>query len=147
MAPIPSATLRGFRAITSTHRSVGLQLNVPIFNGFLRKNQVREAKVDLEMGKNRLHLLKLSLDFQTAQTQTTLRNALLAAKMQERNLALANSIVDLARKKFKAGVGSNLEVNQAQTDLLLSQNNYYSALLDVVNAQADVQKSLGGFAQ
>ncbi len=126
---------------------VGLQLNVPIFNGFQRQNQVREAKVDLEMSKNRLHLLKQSLDFQTAQAQTTLRNALLAAEKQRRNLELSNTVVDLARKKFKAGVGSNLEVNQAQTDLLLSQNNYYTAMLDVVNAQSDVQRALGGFAQ
>jgi outer membrane protein TolC len=128
-----------------SYSSVGLQLNVPIFNGFGRLNQVKEAKVDVEMAKNRLHLLKQSLDFQTAQSQTILRNALLAAEKQKRNLELANMVVDLARKKFKAGVGSNLEVNQAQTDLLASQNNYYSALLDVVNAQADVQKALGEF--
>jgi outer membrane protein TolC len=124
---------------------VGLQLNVPIFNGLARTNQVREAKIDLEMAKNRLDLLKQSLEFQTAQSQTTLRNALLAAEKQRRNLELANDVVDLARKKFKAGVGSNLEVNQAQTDLLMAQNNFYSAMLDVVNAQADVQKALGGF--
>lgn len=126
---------------------IGLQLSVPIFNGFMRKNQVREAKLDVEMAKNRLHLLKQSIDFQTTQAQTILRNALLTASKQQRNLELANSVVDLARKKFKAGVGSNLEVNQAQTDLLLAQNNYYSALLDVVNAQSDVQKALGDFAE
>jgi outer membrane protein TolC len=126
---------------------IGLQLNVPIFNGFARQSQVREAKVDLEMAKNRLHSLKQSLDFQTAQSQTVLRNAVLAVEKQKRNMELSGSVLDLARKKFKAGVGSNLEVNQAQTDLLLSQNNYYSAMLDVVNAQADVQRALGGFAQ
>ena len=126
---------------------LGVQLNVPIFNGFLRTNQVREAKLNIERTKNNIHLLRLALDFQAAQSQTTLKNALLAAEKQRRNLELSNSIVDLARRKFKAGVGSNLEVNQAQTDLLLSQNNYYNALLDVVNAQADVQKALGGFAQ
>jgi outer membrane protein TolC len=122
---------------------IGLQLNIPIFNGLVRQNQVREAKLDLEMSKNRVHLLKQSLDFQTQQSQTTLRNALLAAEKQKRNLELSGSVLELARKKYRAGVGSNVEVNLAQTDLLLSQNNYYSALLDVVNAQADVQRALG----
>jgi outer membrane protein TolC len=142
-----------FRELFKFHQNyifyslVGLQLNVPIFNGFARKNQVKEARIDLEMSKNRLHLLEQSLDFQTAQSQTTLRNAVLAAEKQKRNLDLANTVVDLARRKFKAGVGSNLEVNQAQTELLMAQNNYYSILLDVVNAQADVQKALGQFAQ
>lgn len=126
---------------------IGLQLNVPIFNGLARTNQVREARINIEKTKNNIHALRLALDFQAAQSQTTLRNSLLAAEKQRRNLELSNTVVDLARRKFKAGVGSNLEVNQAQTDLLLSQNNYYSALLDVVNAQADVQRALGGFAQ
>lgn len=124
---------------------VGLQLNVPLFNGLARSNQVREARIDLEMAKNRRDYLEQSLAFQAAQAQTTLRNALLASEKQRRNLTLATEVVELARKKFKAGVGSNLEVNQAQTDLLLAQNNYYSAMLDVVNAQADVQKALGQF--
>ncbi|MBS1643787.1 MAG: TolC family protein [Bacteroidetes bacterium] len=124
---------------------VGLQLNVPIFNGFLRRNQVAEARIDIEKGENNIHALKQALEFQTTQSQTTLQNALLAANSQKRNMELAESVLTLARKKYKAGVGSNLEVNQAQGDLLQSQNNYYSALLDVVNAQADVQKALGDF--
>lgn len=122
---------------------VGLQLNVPIFNGLQRVNQVREAQINLEKTKNNIHQLRLALDFQTAQSQTSLKNALLAAEKQRRNVALSNTVLDLARKKFRAGVGSNLEVNQAQTDLLMSQNNYYGALLDVVNAQADLQRALG----
>ena len=56
---------------------------------------------------------------------------------------LANDVLDLAQKKYKAGVGSNLEVTQAQTDLLRSQNNYFSALLDIINAEADLKKALG----
>jgi outer membrane protein TolC len=124
---------------------VGLTLNVPIFNGFQRTSQVREARINIEKTQNNIHQLRLALDFQAAQSQTTLKNALLAVEKQRRNLELSRSVLDLARKKYKAGVGSNLEVNQAQTDLLMSQNNYYSVLLDVVNAQADVQKALGAW--
>ena len=124
---------------------VGLQLNVPIFSGFMRRNQVKEARFNIEKSKNNLHFLELSLDFQHAQAQTALKNALLATESQKRNLDLSNSIVDLANKKYKAGVGSSLEVNQAQTDLLRSQTNYFQALLDIVNAQADIQRALGQF--
>jgi len=124
---------------------VSFQLNVPIFNGFLRKNQVKEARLNIEKMNNNIHFLKLSLDFQTAQAQTTLKNSLLALDQQKRNLNLSNSILDLSNKKYKAGVGSSLEVNQAQTDLLLSQNNYFQALLEVINAQSDLQRALGQF--
>jgi outer membrane protein TolC len=140
-----------FSDLTNFHKNylfstlVGLQVNVPIFNGLLRQNQVQEARINVEKTKNNIHQLKLALDFQAAQSQTTLKNSILAAEKQRRNLQLSNTVLDLARKKYKAGVGSNQEVTLAQIDLLTSQNNYFSALLDLVNAQADVQRALGQF--
>lgn len=123
----------------------GLQLNVPIFTGFKRTNQVREAKLNIEKTNNNIDNLKQTIDFQAGQSRIVLKNTLLQLESQARNLALANSVIDLARKKYKAGVGSNLEVSQAQTELLNAQNNYFNSLLDVVNAQTDLQKALGNF--
>ncbi|MBS1584342.1 MAG: TolC family protein [Bacteroidetes bacterium] len=122
---------------------IGLQLNVPLFSGFLEKNLIRETKYNIEKTQNNIDNVKLTIDFQSEQARATLTNDMLQLQSQRRNMDLANSVLDLARKKYKAGVGSNLEVNQAQTDLLMAQNNYFSSLLDVVNAHADLKKALG----
>jgi len=122
---------------------VGFQLNLPLFNGFLRVNQVREAKLNVEKSQNNIDNIKLTIDFQVAQYRTALSNAVLTTASQHRNLNLANDVLDLAQKKYKAGVGSNVEVTQAQTDQLTAQNNYFSALLDLINAEADLKKALG----
>jgi outer membrane protein TolC len=122
---------------------VGLQLNVPIFGGFMRTNLIREAKLNIDKTQNNIDNIKLTINFQAEQARTTLKNTVLQMESQKRNLALANSVLDLANKKYKAGVGSNLEVNTAQTELLQAQNNYFGSLLDVVNAQADLKKALG----
>jgi len=122
---------------------IGLQLNVPIFNGLQRINQLREAKLNVEKSQNNIENIKLTIDFQTAQSRTTLRNSILQVQSQHRNLDLANDVLDLAQKKYKAGVGSNQEVSQAQTDQLRAQTNYFSALMDVINAEADLKKALG----
>ena len=122
---------------------VGLQLNVSIFNGLLRQNQVAETKLNIEKSKNSIEYLKQSLDFQTATSRTTLKNAVLQVQSQKRNMELANDVLDLAQRKYKAGVGSNLEVTQAQADQLGAQTNYFSALLDLINAEADLKKALG----
>lgn len=124
---------------------VGLQLKVPIFDGLQRHNRVKQAKINIEKNKNSIENIKLTIDFQTAQSRTSLKNALLTMQSQQRNSDLANSVVNLARKKYKAGVGSNTEVTQAQTEFLQSQNNYFQAMLDVVNAKSDLQKALGQF--
>jgi outer membrane protein TolC len=121
----------------------GLSLTVPLFNGFARQYQVREAKLKIEKTRNNIEYTKQSIDFQAATARTTLKNALLQIQSQKRNLDLSNSVLDLAQRKYKAGVGSNLEVTTAQTDLLRSQNNYFAALLEAINAEADLKKALG----
>jgi outer membrane protein TolC len=126
-----------------SYSSLGLSLTVPIFNGLLRVNQVREAKLNIEKFTNNIEFMKQTIDFQGASARTNLRNSLLQVQSQKRNLELSNSILDLAQKKYKAGVGSNFEVTTAQSDLLSSQNNYFEALLAVINAEADLKKALG----
>lgn len=125
------------------YQSAGLSLSLPIFNGFLRTHQVREAKLNIEKTKNNIDNLKLAIDFQSSSARTNLKNSLLQVQSQKRNLELANDVLALAQKKYKAGVGSNLEVTTAQTELLRSQNGYFTAMLDVINAEADLRKALG----
>jgi outer membrane protein len=125
---------------------VGVTLNIPIFSGFQRSNQVKQAKYNLEKSRNTVAFSKLSIDFETAQARNNLKSALLTEDNERRNLALANSVLDVANRKYKEGVGSSIEVNQAQTALLQSQNNYFQAQLDVISAQTDLQKALGEFA-
>lgn len=122
---------------------IGVQLNVPIFNGYIRHFQITETKLDIEKSKNNIEFMKQSIDFQAATSRTSLKNAILQVQSQRRNMEVANDVLDLAQKKYKAGVGSNLEVTQAQTDLLRAQTNYFSALLDLINAEADLKKALG----
>jgi len=122
---------------------VGLQMNVPIYNGYLRHHQITEAKLNIEKSKNNIEGMKQTIDFQVASSRTIVKNNLLQVQSQRRNMELANDVLDLAQKKYIAGVGSNLEVTQAQTDLLRAQTNYFSALLDLINSQADLKKALG----
>jgi outer membrane protein TolC len=121
----------------------GVELNLPIFNGMLRTNQLREAKINVDKVNNSIEYLKQGIDFQAEQSRTMLRNAILQAQSQHRNLDIANDVLDLAQKKYKEGVGSNQEVTQAQTDQLRAQTNYFNALLDVINSEADLEKALG----
>lgn len=124
---------------------VGVQLNVPIFDGMQRHNKAKQAKISMMQTKNQIENLELGMKFQKNQSSTQLKNALLSMRNQERNLELSKNVLELARKKYKAGVGSNMEVSQAQTDMLMAQNNYFQALLDAANAKADLKKALGEY--
>lgn len=124
---------------------VGVQLNVPIFDGMQRRNRVKQARISMMQTQNTIKDLELGIKLQKNQSTTQLKNALLTMRSQERNLELARNVFDLANKKYKAGVGSNMEISQAQTEMLQAQNNYFQALLDAANAKADLKKALGEF--
>ncbi len=123
----------------------GLQLSVPLFDGMQRYNRVKQSKINVKQAENNLDDLKRGIDLQTASAKTNLKNALLNLKNQEQNLKLAENVLDISNKKYKAGVGSNLEIVEAQSDLAQTQTKYFSAMMDVVTAKSDLQKATGQF--
>ncbi|MEK0420765.1 MAG: outer membrane protein oprM precursor, partial [Bacteroidota bacterium] len=63
--------------------------------------------------------------------------------VQKQNVQLANNIYSSIVFKYKEGVGSALELLQAETDLKTGQTNYLNALYDLVMAKIDLKKALG----
>jgi outer membrane protein TolC len=60
-------------------------------------------------------------------------------------MELAQSVLDVAQKKYDQGVGSNLEIINAQTALKEAQTNYFNALYEAVIAKVDYDKAMGTF--
>lgn len=121
----------------------GLQLTIPIFDGMQRRSRVQSAKLKVEQAKNTLENAKLGVDVQTKSARTKLMSALQTVDSRKRTMELANSVLDLSKRKYKLGVGSNQDVVLAQKDWLEAQNNYFTALQSVYDAQSDLQKALG----
>ncbi|MBF9221570.1 TolC family protein [Hymenobacter ruricola] len=123
--------------------NVGLTLQVPVFDGFRRKYLVQQSRIQQQTIEKGFETLKQSIDLQDAQSRTTLINALDVLDNQKANLDLATDVARVTRIKFNAGVGSNLEVITAETDLRSAQTNYYGAVYDVLVAKVDRDKATG----
>ncbi|OGX87371.1 hypothetical protein BEN47_11225 [Hymenobacter lapidarius] len=123
--------------------NVGLSLQVPVFDGFRRKYLVQQSRLQQQTIEKGFETLKQSIDLQDAQSRTTLINALDVLDNQQANLTLATDVARVTRIKFNAGVGSNLEVITAETDLRTAQTNYYGAIYDVLVAKVDRDKATG----
>ena len=122
---------------------IGLTLNVPIFDGFQKKYQIQQAKLALRKVADSRELVKSSIDLQVDQANITTKNALGRLTTQQRNLDLAKEVVRVTRVKYRSGVGSSLEVTNAETDLRLAQTNYYTALYDAMVASVDADIAAG----
>jgi outer membrane protein TolC len=123
--------------------SVSLGINVPIYDGSQKKGQIQQAKIEQE----RLDLQKsefkrgVTLQVKTAQMQYI--NAKKTLQNRERALEIVQGIYDKTQIKFKEGVGSSLEVSQAESQLFSAQANHINALYDLLITKTDLDIALG----
>ncbi len=122
---------------------LGLRLNVPIFDGFLKNAQVQRAKIDLEVAHNQLVDLDRGINLEVQSARTAYINARRQLASQQSNLELAQRIYDTTQVKYREGVGSSLEVTQAEQSLYATQSNYLQAIYDLVVAKSDLEQALG----
>lgn len=127
--------------------AVGLSLTIPVFDGFIKKNRIQQNKIQLEQIDAQMSLLSKSIDLEIQQSAVDLNSNLDALDVQEQNMELAQDIYNKTQTKYKEGVGSNLEVIDADTSLKEAQTNYYNALFDAVIAQIELKKALGTLHQ
>ncbi|WP_234736283.1 TolC family protein [Tellurirhabdus bombi] len=123
--------------------AVGLNLSVPVFDGFQKKYAAQQRKISVDKARQSGELLKNSIDLEFKQASITLTNNLQTLKTQKRNLDLAQEIVRVTRIKYTEGVGSNIEVLNAETSFRESQTNYFAALYDYLITKVDLDKAMG----
>jgi outer membrane protein TolC len=123
--------------------TIGVSLNVPIFDGLSKYYRTQQSKISLEKTINSKSQLKSSIDFQLKQANITIENALSSLKIQKKNLELAENVVRVTKIKYQEGVGSNIEVINAEASLKEAQTNYYAALYDALIAKVDLDKATG----
>ena len=83
----------------------------------------------------------VDLEFQNAKTQYI--NALATLESRKKSLDLADRIYLTTKTKFKEGVGSSLEITQAERDLYSAQANVLEAQYNLIQSKVDLDKALG----
>lgn len=122
---------------------IGLNINVPIFDGFQRKYKIQEARFKVQKADNTLDYVKQAIDLEQFATKETLKNSLLNLDAQQRNMQLAERVFNTTKIKFQEGLGSSFEVLQADADYQTAQANYFNALYNAIVAKISYQRSLG----
>ncbi|MBC8051799.1 MAG: TolC family protein [Sphingobacteriaceae bacterium] len=122
---------------------IGLQLNVPIFSGFQRTYQVKQAQVAVKKTNNILNMAKNGFLLQQEQARITYQNGIKSLNNQKANMDLAREVLRVSRIKYKEGVGSSIEVTQAQTELETAENNYIQALYNALVSKVDLDNAYG----
>ncbi|MBK5284614.1 MAG: TolC family protein, partial [Bacteroidia bacterium] len=122
---------------------VGASLTVPIFDGLQREKKIEQAKLSLEKTDNDIANATNAFTLEAESSRTQLLNALSSLNAQKENLELANEVIRVSKLKYDQGVGSNLEVINAETSWREAQTNYYNSLYEALVAKVDLDKAMG----
>jgi len=141
-----TASFDSFIAFGSKWRDFGvygIRANLPIFDGLRKSNQVQQKKIQLQQLDNTKEFTKNQIDLEQQQTTLTFNNNLETLKSQKQNMALAEEVYNVSVIKYQQGVGSNIEVINADASFKEAQVNYYAALYDALITSVDLEKAYG----
>lgn len=122
---------------------LGLQLNWNVFDGFQRKYRIQQADIALKKSKVDQKNLENAIDMQVNNSNLVYENALITLESQKENVQLAEQVVKTAEIKYNEGVGSSLEISDANTSLIESQINLLEAMYNMIIARIELQKATG----
>ena len=107
---------------------IGLNLNVPIFNRFQTRNQIRSARISQENQQLALDNTKKTLYQDIQKVYYNALNAQAKEKASQQAVATANDAFHLTQAKYENGKATITEFNE-------SKNNYLKAESDLVQAR------------
>ena len=122
---------------------IGATLNLTIFDGFQRHNKIQQAKISSLKNLNTIKAIEQAGELEATVASISYNNAYSSVLVQKKNMILAQHVYDVAQKKYQGGVGTSLEIVNAETSLKEAQTNYYNAVYDMLIAKIDYQKAIG----
>jgi len=121
----------------------GLQLNIPLFTGFRRIENVRKAKLQEQRTDWDEVNLKLVINSQYRQALANYKSSLYYLHTQADNVEMAREVYDIVKLQYREGIKAYLDVIVAESDLQTSEIGYLNALFQLLQSKIDLEKAMG----
>ncbi len=120
----------------------GLQLSVPLIASGQRYARIKKAQYNLEKARTTKEMVTEQLLIQEKQLRYNLINANLQYRSQKENVEVSKRVYVSMENKFRQGMASSLELTQANSQFLQAENNYISALMNLLQTKLALDKLL-----
>ena len=122
---------------------VGLSLNIPIFSGGQRLNNVRQTKVQAQELALQRENVERQLQIAIRQSMNTMDTAVKSYESAEEALESARKAYDIAEKSYEVGRSTLTDLNSAQLALTQSQLLCSQAVYSYLVAKAGLESTMG----
>lgn len=130
--------------LNNTTGSVGVSVNWRIGDGGQTAGLVKQANADILIAKANMTQVSQNVVQDVSQAYVTLRTAEQRQSIAQGQVANATELVRLAEGRFRSGLGTFLEVTNAQSSLVAAQVALINADTAIQQARAALKRSTGG---
>ena len=125
------------------YSSIGLSLNLPIFTGLARVNNIRKAKLQGQLLDWSEVNLKSQINSEYTTALASYKSNLFSFHIMQQNVTMARRVFFVVGLQYKQGIVPYLNVITAQSNLITSEIGYINALFQVLSNKIDLQKAMG----
>ena len=132
----------GFRNFTG-FGSIGLRLNIPIFDGFQRDAQIQQNRLTVMTQEEQLRLNTAAYQLQFSNAQSQIQKSQTNIQNDDRNVKLAQEVYNITTLQYKQGTKSLTDLINADNSYRQAQSNYINSLINFYQARLDLEQSQG----
>jgi len=150
ITPVGAGTfLNGNNALDTdqTTSYVGVQLNIPLFQGGSTQSKWREAEANRDRANAELESARRNVDLQTRQAYTGVVNGISQIMALEQALKSSEKLLEASKLGQEVGVRTNLDVLNAQQQLFSTRRDLYLAKYNYLISRLKLKAATGSLAE
>lgn len=121
----------------------GVQLNMPLFTGFRRNENIHKAKLLEERTDWDEVNIRLGIYTEYRHALANYKSNLYYLHAESDNMQMAREVYNIVKLQYREGIKPYLDVIVAEADLQTSEINYLNALFQLLASKIDLEKAMG----
>jgi outer membrane protein len=131
----------------STNKSIGVQLNMPLFQGGVVNSRWREAEANRERARQELENARRNVAQQTRQAYLGVVSGIAQVQALQQALTSSESVLEASKLGHEVGVRTNLDVLNAQQQLFSTRRDLYQAQYNYLLSQLLLKQAVGALGE
>lgn len=132
-----------FEFFTADQSDIGVRFSINLFQGFQTNTKVAKAQINKEMAITQKMLVTESLKNNAENVLLRMKTAKMQIESSDSNVKQAQRAYDISKIRFNEGVGSQLEMNDADLALRQATINYLNACYNYLSARSEYENLIG----
>jgi outer membrane protein len=123
--------------------TLSLGLSLPLFDGFSREGRIQNAAADRSDARYNTRAQELKLGADVAAANATLVADYQTVKLQEQNSQAAREALQLAQERYRVGLNSLVDLQQARSDFETAEAGRINAIFEYHRAFSVLESAVG----